>query len=106
MFKSFPQNLDFEDLKNHKSLYIHVQKMKTTLDILLSKVNEERKFVQLMIELGKLHASVGAEEQYAKVTSITAHQIDKYTELKMFAKFNKKQEAIVSKQIKKKCKKL
>ena len=67
MFKSFPPSLSFDELKQHKSLYAHAQKMESVLELLLAQVGQEKKFIQTLLEYGKIHTTFGADGKYAKV---------------------------------------
>jgi len=48
-------------------LYTHAHKIEKLLDVLLAQVGQEKKFVQTLLEYGKMHATFGADGKYAKV---------------------------------------
>ncbi|XP_047137115.1 uncharacterized protein LOC105851027 isoform X2 [Hydra vulgaris] len=65
LFKNLPANSSFEELLVSKELVIHVQRIESAVDIVISKVDKIEDLILLLIELGRLHYELGVNQSHA-----------------------------------------
>ena len=68
MFRSMPKDLLFEDLFKSDTLKMHVEKVKDVLELLVSKIDDVEELVNTLIDFGRQHHMLGAEQKYATVS--------------------------------------
>jgi len=67
MFRTLPKDLLFEDLFKTDALKMHVEKVKDVLELLLNKIDNVEELVNTLIDLGRQHHMLGAEQRFATV---------------------------------------
>ncbi|XP_065665069.1 uncharacterized protein LOC105851027 isoform X3 [Hydra vulgaris] len=65
LFKNFPANSSFEELLVSKELVIHVQRIESAVEIVISNVDKIEDLILLLIELGRLHYELGVNQSHA-----------------------------------------
>ena len=69
MFRSLPteNDLKFEDLFKSDTLKMHVEKVKDVVEMLINKMDNVEDLVNTLIEFGRHHHVLGAQQKYATV---------------------------------------
>lgn len=67
MFSSLQSDVTFEDLLKTQALKEHVDKVREVVEMLLQKIHDIDDFVNTLLDLGRQHHMLGAEQQYATV---------------------------------------
>lgn len=70
MFRSLPteNQLMFGDLFKSDMLKIHVEKVKDVVEMLINKIDSVEDLVNTLIEFGRHHHMLGAQQKYATVS--------------------------------------
>uniref|UniRef100_A0A7M5XFD5 Globin domain-containing protein n=2 Tax=Clytia hemisphaerica TaxID=252671 RepID=A0A7M5XFD5_9CNID len=65
MFRSLPEDIQFEDLFKTDALKMHVDKVRDVLELLINKIDNVEELVNTLVDFGRQHHMLGAEQRYA-----------------------------------------
>ena len=75
LFKKLPRNLDMKELLQSPELHEHIVRFEEIIEVLLSKAKNNKDFVNTLIDFGKLHHKLGAQQKYATVKCLLHYLI-------------------------------